>query len=86
MNEWSVYILQCSDDTYYTGITNDIEHRLKAHNSKTGARYTSQRLPVHYVYIKNGYTQSEARKEEIVIKNWNREKKIKLINKEFQRP
>ena len=79
MNNWSVYILECSDGTYYTGITNDIEKRIKAHNSKSGARYTSRRIPVKCVYHREGYTQSEARKEEIILKDWSRKKKEKLI-------
>jgi len=77
--DWKVYILQCSDSTYYVGITNNVEKRFAIHQRGKGARYTSQRLPVKIVYLMSGYTQSEARKEEIILKDWRREKKEKLI-------
>ena len=44
------YIVQCSDGTYYTGWTNDLEKRIKSHNAGTGAKYTRPRLPVTLVY------------------------------------
>ena len=77
--DWIVYILQCIDGTYYTGITNNLEKRIKTHNSKHGAKYTSQRSPVRLCYSMGGYTQSEARKEEITLKDWRRNKKEKLM-------
>jgi len=80
INNWYVYILECSDGTYYTGITNNLEKRLHAHQKETAARYTAQRLPVKLCYSKGGYSQGEARKEEIILKDWRREKKKKLIN------
>ena len=86
IKNWFVYILQCIDGTYYTGITNNLEKRIKIHNKKQGARYTSQRLPVKLCYSMGGYTQSEARKEEIVLKDWSRAKKEKLIKGIVERP
>ena len=83
--KWFVYIAQCADGTYYTGITNDLKKRMKAHNNKHGAKYTSQRLPVKLCYSMGGYSQSEARKEEIILKDWNRDKKRKLIEGIFKR-
>jgi len=74
-----VYILKCYDGTYYVGITNDLEKRLKAHQKGKAARYTARRLPVRLCYSMEGYSQSEARKEEIKIKDWRRDKKEKLI-------
>ena len=80
MKDWSVYILECSDKTYYIGITNNLEKRLKDHQGGKAARYTARRLPVKLCYSMGGYSQSEARKEEIVLKDWRKEKKKKLIN------
>ena len=48
--KWQVYIIKCSDDTYYTGITNNLNARIEAHNSGKGAKYTKNRRPVHLVY------------------------------------
>jgi len=70
----------CNDGTYYTGITNDLNKRMKAHLSGKAARYTAQRRPVKLVYHKEGFSQSQAKKEEIVLKNWRKEKKENLIN------
>ena len=47
---WHVYIVRCADDTLYTGITVDLEARLRAHNAGIGAKYTARRLPVELVY------------------------------------
>ena len=47
---WYVYLMRCSDDTLYCGMTDDIEKRLKAHNSGKGAKYTRARLPVELTY------------------------------------
>jgi putative endonuclease len=80
-NNWSIYILECSDGTYYTGITNNIGKRLKSHQKGKGARYTSGRLPVKIAYQKDGLTESQARKEEFQIKSWSRPEKEKLIRR-----
>ncbi|MEE1038985.1 MAG: GIY-YIG nuclease family protein [Eubacterium sp.] len=74
------YILRCSDDTLYTGWTNDIEKRLKAHNDGKGAKYTKPRLPVHLVYVEEFDDKIEAMKREAAIKKLSRAEKIKLIN------
>jgi putative endonuclease len=76
---WLLYILECADKTYYTGITNNIEKRLLAHNCGKGARYTSGRLPVKIVYQENNLTESQARRKEFQIKKLKREDKEKLI-------
>ena len=76
---WFFYIVKCRDDSLYSGITNDIEHRLKEHNSGTGAKYTYSRRPVKLVYSERLPNQLEARKREIQIKNWSRIKKERLI-------
>lgn len=77
-NNWSIYILECADKTYYTGITTDIEKRLINHQAGKGAKYTTGRLPVKIVYQKDDLTESQARKEEFRIKSLSRVDKIKL--------
>jgi putative endonuclease len=76
---YSVYILQCADGAYYTGIALNVAARLATHNSGRGAKYTRARLPVRLVYQENGYTKSMALKREIEIKNLPRAEKIKLL-------
>ena len=51
-HNWYVYIVLCSDNTYYTGISNNVDKRIIAHNNKKGAKYTKSRLPVKLVYTK----------------------------------
>lgn len=75
-----VYILRCSDGTLYTGYTNNLQKRLKVHNSGKGAKYTRCRLPVKLVYFEEYCTKSEATKREYAIKQLTRENKIKLVN------
>ena len=76
---YNVYILQCSDKTYYTGITNDLKRRLEQHNADTGAKYTRGRGPVKLVYKEKGLTKSEALKRELAIKKLSRKEKINLL-------
>lgn len=79
-SSWFVYILECSDKTLYTGITNNLEKRLVQHNSgNEGAKYTRPRRPVKYVYQEKQVNRSEATKREMVIKKLSRIKKIKLF-------
>jgi len=82
-NTHYVYILKCSDDTYYTGWTTDINRRLLVHQDKKGAKYTKARIPVELVYFETFNTKSEALKREIAIKKLTREKKILLIKGEL---
>lgn len=77
---WIVYILQCADNSLYTGVTTDIEQRVKKHNSKSGAEYTKFRTPVKVIYHEQYESKSEALKREFQIKSWKRSKKIVLIN------
>ena len=74
-----VYILKCSDGSYYTGWTTDIERRLSEHNAGKGAKYTRGRTPCTLVYTADCSSTSEALKLEAKIKKLNREKKIQLI-------
>ena len=74
------YILKCSDGTYYTGWTNDLDKRLKAHNGgKSGAKYTRNRRPVTLVYYEEFQGKQEAMKREYAIKQLTRKEKENLI-------
>ena len=79
-NDWLVYILECSDKTLYTGITNNLEKRLEQHNNgQEGAKYTRARRPVKCVYKEIQQNRSEATKRECAIKKLARSEKLKLI-------
>lgn len=75
-----VYIIECADQTLYTGWTTDVERRLKAHNAGRGARYTQQRSPVRLVYIEEVPDRRAALKRELQIKRMSRAEKLKLID------
>ena len=77
--KWFVYILECKDKSYYTGITNNLERRIKTHNSKRGAKYTRCRVPVTLVYYETVENKNKALKRELAIKRLTRVKKEKLI-------
>lgn len=75
-----VYILECSDNTFYTGITTNLERRVKEHNtSKIGAKYTKVRRPVKLIYSKEFNNRSEASVEEARIKKLSRIEKINFL-------
>ena len=77
---WWVYIVECADGTYYTGITTDVNRRLNEHNySFKSAKYTRSRRPVRLVYSEEALIRSEASKRELKIKKLSRQKKIKMI-------
>jgi len=79
MKNWRVYILQCGDGTLYTGISNNLEKRIQAHNQKRGARYTRSRLPVTLVYQEEADSRSLASQREAVIKKLTRTAKLALV-------
>jgi len=79
MSEWSVYIVRCSDDSLYSGISTDVEERVITHNAGRGAKYTRARLPVVLVWQEPASNESEARRRELQIKGWTRIKKLNLI-------
>lgn len=74
-----VYILECSDNTYYTGYTNNLEKRILAHQNKKGAKYTKGRTPIKLVYYEVFQTKSEALSREYFIKKLTKSQKISLI-------
>ena len=73
------YIVQCSDGTFYTGWTNDIEKRILAHNAGKGAKYTRSRTPVRLVYLVKAETKQQAMQREAQIKRLSRYEKEQLI-------
>ncbi len=77
---WYLYIVKCSDDTLYTGISVDIPSRIAKHNSGKGAKYVRTRLPVTLVYSETFETHKEAILREIYIKSWSKTRKLRLIN------
>ena len=78
---WFLYVVKCQDTSLYTGITTDIPRRLKEHNSKKGAFYTKNKIPVELVYQEKMANQSEARKREAQIKRLARKEKLELIER-----
>ncbi|PJI83157.1 GIY-YIG nuclease family protein [Polynucleobacter brandtiae] len=72
---WLVYLLECADGSYYAGITNRLEHRLEAHNSGEGARYTRSRRPVTVIATQTHSDRSEASKAEARLKRLPRSQK-----------
>ncbi len=73
------YILRCSDGTFYTGWTVNLEKRINTHNSGKGAKYTKTRLPVELVYFEEFSDRNAAQKREYEIKQMPRKEKEKLI-------
>ena len=79
MNDYFTYILRCADGSLYTGWTNDLQHRLTAHNSGRGAKYTRSRRPVTLVYYEAFGTREEALRREAALKRLSRREKLALI-------
>jgi len=77
---WFVYIVECSDSSLYTGISNDVNKRVWKHNNGIGAKSIKGKLPVKLVYIERHNNMHEAAIREREIKGWNRFKKLRLIN------
>ncbi|MCI5642656.1 MAG: GIY-YIG nuclease family protein [Peptoniphilus sp.] len=74
-----VYILKCGDGSLYTGYTNNLEKRLKAHNDGIASKYTASHLPVEMVFSEECIDKSDALKKEHFIKTLTRKNKLKLI-------
>lgn len=79
MGSHFVYIVRCSDNSLYTGYTNNIEARINKHNAGKAAKYTKIRRPVVLVYQEMYETKSEALRREYEIKTFTRQRKLKLI-------
>jgi len=79
--KWFLYILQCSDGTYYTGVTTDMSRRINEHNnSSRGAKYTRTRRPVKLIYFSEYKNRSAAQKAEHQFKKLTRVQKEVKIN------
>ena len=82
-SQWVVYIVKCNDETFYTGITNELERRLTEHNDSTpnskAARYTRARQPVELIYSEACTNRQEASKREFAIKKLRRRQKEELV-------
>jgi len=76
---WIVYILECSDNSLYTGITNNLERRLEEHRTGRGAKYTKHRRPLKVRYAEFRRTKSAALTREAAIKSLARSEKLALI-------
>ena len=80
---WFVYILLCSDNSLYTGSTNNLQKRFLSHKNGKGGRYTRSHKPIKLIYSEELSSKSEALKREIEIKSWSRQKKIKTFDLTF---
>ena len=77
---WSVYIILCSDNTFYTGITVNVFRRFDQHASGRGAKYFRSRQPKQLIYLEPGHNRSSATKREIDLKNLSKAEKSKMIS------
>ncbi len=80
MADFWVYMLRCADGTLYTGITNDLEKRVRRHNAGRGSRYTRARVPVTLAYAEAAGGKNEALKREMRIKKMSRSAKLLLCS------
>jgi putative endonuclease len=77
---WTVSMLECADNTLYTGITNDLDRRLAKHAAGKGARYTTGRGPFRLVYREICQGRAEASRRETAIKLLSRAQKLRLLS------
>ncbi len=86
MKSYYIYILQCSDGSYYTGVTNNVERRFYEHQEGLIDRcYTHNKRPVKLMYVEEFSDVIEAIEREKQIKGWNRKKKEALISGDFEK-
>jgi len=78
---WSAYIVKCKDEKLYTGISSDVKNRVATHNKGKGCRFTKYRYPVELLYQEECGTKADARKRELEIQGFTRNKKLSLIAK-----
>ncbi len=81
-NSWSLYIAECADGTYYTGIAKDVEKRIETHNSGKGSKYTAAHGPVRLIFQEPQGDYSTALRREYQVKNVSKARKIRLIGGE----
>lgn len=75
---WFCYLLECADGTLYTGISNDLDKRLAAHNGGSASKYTRSRLPVKMVYAEPHADRASASRREAALKKMSRAAKLAL--------
>lgn len=75
------YVLECKDDSYYAGYTNDLEKRVRVHNEGKGAKYTRAKRPVHCIYYEVFETKRQAMQAEYQFKQLTREAKKRYMEK-----
>ena len=86
MRSYFIYILKCSDNSYYTGVTNNLEKRLTEHNSGySNTSYTFKRRPVELVFSQRFHDIQQAIALEKQIKGWSRKKKEAFIHEEWEK-
>ena len=83
--EWTVYILECGDGTLYTGITDDLTRRVKAHDSGKRAKYTRGRGPLTLRYQETQPDKSAALKRELALKRLSRSEKLAVISEKKEK-
>ena len=79
-SNWQVYIILCSDNSLYTGITTDIDRRFREHAGGSGAKYFRARQPLRVVYLEHGHNRSSASRRETRIKAMSRLDKALLVS------
>ncbi|HKL27945.1 MAG TPA: GIY-YIG nuclease family protein [Natrialbaceae archaeon] len=79
MSDHYVYVLECADDTFYTGYTTDVERRVSEHDAGEGAKYTRGRTPVSLVHVEGFDSRSAAMSREHEIKSLSRAEKERLV-------
>lgn len=84
MLDFYVYMLKCSDGTYYTGHTDDLEKRIAEHQAGVHNGYTSTRLPVKLIYVQTFASRVEALEAERKLKDWSKKKKEALAYKGWE--
>jgi putative endonuclease len=86
MKSYSVYLLTCNDETFYTGVTSNLDQRIMQHHSGHFKNsYTSKRLPIELVWYCDFSDPHVAFAWEKKIKNWSKAKKMALINNEYEK-
>lgn len=78
---WFLYLLRLNDGSLYTGITKDIDRRLKQHREGKGSKYVRTRLPLELVHTEEHPDRSSASKREYEVKNWEKWEKERLVRK-----
>jgi len=79
---WTLYVAECADGSYYTGIAKDVERRIRAHNTGRGAKYTSTRGPVKLLFQEPQASYSAALRREYQVKTLPKDRKVRFVKGE----